>query len=48
MTFELKQWSNRNVTFSFVVIKESYCTDILYFFSLMTNDPAEVGGIVKI
>jgi hypothetical protein len=38
----------KNVTFSFVVIMESYCTDILYYFSLMTNNHAEVGGIVNI
>jgi hypothetical protein len=31
----------KNVTFSFVVIMESYCADILYYFSLMTMQKLE-------
>jgi hypothetical protein len=28
----------RNVTLRFMIVWESYCTDILYYFSLMTDE----------
>lgn len=37
----------KNVTFSFMFMWESYCTDILYYFSLTTDDHAEFEGIMK-
>jgi hypothetical protein len=54
MTFEPKTWNIymkldevKNVTFSFTIMWESYCADILYYFSLMTDDHAEFEGIVN-